>query len=135
MKRTKLSIIMSSIILLILIACGNSNEEKFKEIDFSIIRSTDDYSEFLYFKNSIFGISSEIVDSNIYHNRIGNKIGEIKNIDNKVQEEGDVGVMDVDKDFLFKEGDGIYKVSDTPDKMLVLIKTDSGYLHTKLFLH
>lgn len=116
-------------VILSLISC-TSKDNSIYEIDFSKKELSDGYTEYLYLNNILYGISSEVGDVEIFEG-VGKKIGEINNIGNTVVTEGDVGVKDTNKEFLFKTGDEIYQVKGTSDRLIVLIKTSEGYLHAK----
>lgn len=118
--------------IFLLLACNNQKGNQIEKINFATANPSSEYSEFLYFNGRLYGISSEVVEEDVFKNRIGKQIGEIKGIDSMVKEEGDVGVEYQDAEFLFKPGDGIYEITDTSNKLLLLIKTSKGYLHTKL---
>ncbi|WP_141235850.1 hypothetical protein [Paenibacillus campinasensis] len=120
--------------IFLLMACNHENDKYIEKLNFATANPSSEYSEFLYFNGRLYGISSEVVDEEVFKNRIGKQIGEIKGIDSMVKEDGDVGVENQDAEFLFKPGDGIHEITDTSNKLLLLIKTSKGYLHTKLIM-
>lgn len=110
-KIRKVSFLLCLSTIFLLISC-NSNENNFGEIDFTkkIPYANNDYSEYLYFNNSLFGISSEVVDEEVFKDRIGKKLGDVNDINTTIKNEGDVGVEDINKEYLFRSGDGIYQI-------------------------
>lgn len=126
-------VMMCFSLVIFMTACGEGSKQglDLEKINFAEDKVSSEYTEFLYFKGRLYGIGG-VVGEEVFEGRIGKKIGEITGIGETVKESGDIGVTNAGGTFLFETGNGIYKITDTSEKLLVLIKTSEGYLHTKL---